>query len=93
MSETPVETLRRAAKEMRGAVTPNAPQAHTAASLRAVYATAAVADWLAVTAEFVDAYPDLQRPHVDDEPCGDYACRIKHAALKTARTYLGEEAG
>ncbi len=91
MSETPAETLRRAAKEMRKAVTPSAPQGHTATSLRSAYATAAVADWLVVTAEFADAYPGLQRPHVADEPCDDFACQIRHAALKTARTYLGEE--
>lgn len=43
------------------------------------------ASLLEAAAGFVDDYPDLTRPHVDDEPCSDHACRIVHAALAVAR--------
>lgn len=50
---------------------------------------AANADLLEAAAGFVDDYPDLTRPHVDDEPCSDHACRIVHAALAVARAING----
>src|SRR5690606_15712556 len=37
----------------------------------------------------IDSHPDLARPHVDGEPCGDLACRIVHHALAVARAILG----
>ena len=73
-TETPTGTMRRAAAEMR---------------MEGGWVWA-VADWLMVTAEFIDVYPELQRGHVDGDPRDDHACHIAHAALKTARAYLGE---
>lgn len=40
-----------------------------------------------VVAEFAEQY-DIGG-HVDGEPCSDFACRIVHAALTSARTILG----
>ncbi|MEJ8671900.1 hypothetical protein WKI71_36710 [Streptomyces sp. MS1.AVA.1] len=40
---------------------------------------------LEAAAGFVDDYPDLTRPHIDDEPCSDHACHIVHASLAVAR--------
>lgn len=50
----------------------------------------ALADWLDLICEFVANMPDLDRDHIDYEPCDDYACQIKYAALAVARIYLGE---
>ncbi|MDX3109706.1 hypothetical protein [Nonomuraea angiospora] len=41
-------------------------------------------DLLETVADLIDARPELERPHVDGEPCDDLACRIVHLALATA---------
>lgn len=48
-----------------------------------------LADLLDDVGDLIDSHPDLARPHVDGEPCGDLACRIVHHALAVARTILG----
>lgn len=47
-------------------------------------------DLLETVADLIDARPELERPHLDGEPCDDLACRIVHQALAVARIFGGE---
>jgi len=72
---SPAQTMRRAARELREAVTVQAVQAHTAAGLRAFYATGAVADLLDAAAGV--AAPPWESP-------------VTRTAFRAARIFLGE---